>query len=87
MTEDNNPTSLKKWDSRWPLINALIQDYEVLRIFFRELEYEGSERSIDARDSLIAIKQPIFVITFFIVHKVFGIIKILSNQLKANDLI
>ena len=35
------------------------------------------------RGLLLAIKQPIFVIILFIVHKVFGIIKILSDQLKA----
>ena len=88
MTENDNPTSLTKWcetrwDSRWSSINALIQNYEVLLISFGELENEGSEIFVDARGLLLDIKQPIFVITLFIVHKLFEIIKILSDPLKG----
>jgi hypothetical protein len=33
----------------------------------------------------LAIKIPIFVVTLFIVHKIFGIIKVLSDQLKGKN--
>ncbi len=88
--ENNNPTSLKKWseirwDSRWSSINALIQNFKALINSLQELENEGDERSVDARGLFLAIKIPIFVVTLFIVHKIFGIIKVLSDQLKGKN--
>ncbi|CAF0733420.1 unnamed protein product [Adineta steineri] len=86
-----NPTSIKKWsnirwDSRWSSINSLLQNYKAILITLQELEEEGSERSIDARGLILAIKVPIFVVSLIVVHKVFGIIKVLSDQLKAKSI-
>ncbi|CAF0990826.1 unnamed protein product [Adineta steineri] len=55
-------------------------------ITLQELEEEGSERSIDARGLILAIKVPIFFVSLIVVHKVFGIIKVLSDQLKAKSI-
>ncbi|CAF2998956.1 unnamed protein product [Rotaria sp. Silwood2] len=89
--ENNNPTSLKKWadtrwDSRWSSINSIILNYKALIISLQELEDEGNERSVDARGLLLSVKAPIFVVSLFIVHKIFGIIKVLSDQLKAKSI-
>ncbi|CAF1494792.1 unnamed protein product, partial [Rotaria magnacalcarata] len=87
----NISTSLKhwcdtRWDSRWSSIHALIQNYKALIISLEELESEGDERSVDARSLLMALRVPTFIITLFIIHKIFGIIKILSDQLKAKTI-
>ncbi|CAF4575816.1 unnamed protein product, partial [Rotaria magnacalcarata] len=34
----------------------------------------------------MALRVPTFIITLFIIHKIFGIIKILSDQLKAKTI-
>ncbi|CAF1475900.1 unnamed protein product, partial [Adineta ricciae] len=92
LTENNNiPTSLKKWsnirwDSRWSSVNALIGNYKSLLLSLEELENENDERSVDARGLLLALKVPKFIVTLFIVHKIFGIIRILSDQLKAKTM-
>ncbi|CAF3520458.1 unnamed protein product [Rotaria socialis] len=91
MIGHNISTSLKhwcdtRWDSRWSSIHALIQNYKVLIISLEELESEGDERSVDARSLLMALRVPTFIITLFIIHKIFGIIKILSDQLKAKTI-
>ena len=88
LIENNNPTSLKqwcdtRWDSRWSSINALIQNYKALIISLEELENEDDERSVDARGLLVALRVPTFIVTLFIIHKIFGIIKILSDRLKG----
>ncbi|CAF3969951.1 unnamed protein product, partial [Rotaria sordida] len=57
-----------------------------LIISLQELENEGDGRSVDARGLLVALQVPIFIITLFIIHKIFGIIKILSDQLKAKTM-
>jgi hypothetical protein len=48
-----------------------------------ELEEEGTDRSIDARGLLLALKEPLFIVTIFIIHHLFGKIKVLSDQLKC----
>ncbi|CAF4685019.1 unnamed protein product, partial [Rotaria magnacalcarata] len=78
MIGHNISTSLKhwcdtRWDSRWSSIHALIQNYKALIISLEELESEGDERSVDARSLLMALR-------------IFGIIKILSDQLKAKTI-
>ncbi|CAM4973722.1 unnamed protein product [Rotaria socialis] len=91
MIGHNISTSLKhwcdtRWDCRWSSIHALIQNYKALIISLEELESEGDERSVDARSLLMALRVPTFIITLFIIHKIFGIIKILSDQLKAKTI-
>ncbi|CAF3185474.1 unnamed protein product, partial [Rotaria sp. Silwood2] len=52
----------------------------------KESEDEGTERSIDARGLLLALKEPLFVATIFILDYLLGKIKILSDQLKSKPL-
>jgi len=65
----------------------LIENYKSLLISLEELGNEDDERSVDARGLLLALKLPKFIITLFIVHKIFGIIRILSDQLKGKSII
>ncbi|CAF4660031.1 unnamed protein product [Rotaria socialis] len=51
-----------------------------------ELVDKGTERSIDARGLLLALKEPLFVVTIFILHRLLGKIKILSDQLKSKSI-
>ena len=51
-----------------------------------ELESEDTDRSVDARGLVLVIKEPAFLMTLFILHKLLGIIKILSDQLKGKAL-
>lgn len=48
-----------------------------------KLEEEGTGCSIDARGLLLALQEPLFVVTLFILDCLFGKIKILSDQLKC----
>ena len=88
---DTMGTSLKRWaetrwDSRWSSINSIIQNYSALLICLKELESEGTDRSVDAKGLLLVIRESKFLATLSILHKVLGIIKILSDQLKGNAL-
>ena len=76
-----------RWDSRWTSINSIIENYKVLIKSLEELEDEGTERSTDARGLLLALKEPLFVVTIFILDCLFGKIKILSDQLKCKVLL
>ncbi|CAF4089460.1 unnamed protein product [Adineta steineri] len=75
-----------RWDSRWISIQSIIDNYQVLLQSLEELEEEGTDRSIDARGLLFALKEPLFIVTIFIIHNLFGKIKILSDQLKSESL-
>ncbi|CAF2189047.1 unnamed protein product, partial [Rotaria magnacalcarata] len=70
-----------KWDSRWTSINSIIQNYKVLIKSLEELEDEGTKRSTDARGPLLALTEPLFVVTIFILDCLLDKIKILSDQL------
>ena len=41
-----------------------------------EWESEGTDRSVDPRGLVLVIKEPTFLMTPFILHKLLGIIKI-----------
>lgn len=75
-----------RWDSRWTSINSIIENYKPLIQSLEELANEDTERSIDARGLLLAIQEPMFIVTIFILHRLFGKIKILSDQLKCKIL-
>ncbi|CAF1325117.1 unnamed protein product [Rotaria magnacalcarata] len=51
-----------------------------------ELADDGTERSTDARGLLLALNEPLFIVTIFIMDSLLGKIKILSNQLKSKSL-
>ncbi|CAF3797754.1 unnamed protein product, partial [Rotaria magnacalcarata] len=74
-----------KWDSRWTSINSIIQNYKVLIKSLEELEDEGTKRSTDARGPLLALTEPLFVVTIFILDCLLDKIKILSDQLNSLD--
>ncbi|CAF4727039.1 unnamed protein product, partial [Rotaria magnacalcarata] len=48
-----------------------------------DLINDGDSRSADANGLLIALKEPLFIVTLFVIHKILGPIKILSNQLQG----
>lgn len=72
-----------RWDSRWISIQSIIENYEALNQSLEELADEDTERSIDARGLLLALKEPLFLVTIFTLHLLLGKIKILSDQLKC----
>ncbi|CAF2773271.1 unnamed protein product [Rotaria sp. Silwood2] len=72
-----------RWDSRWDSIDALIRNYSAAVQAFDDTIEEEDTRSVNARGLLITVKEPIFVVTLFVLYKLMGPIKILSNQLKS----
>lgn len=75
-----------RWDSRWNSIRSVIDNYPALNRSLAELVDEGTERSTDARGLLFALKEPLFIVTIFILDRLLGKIKILSDQLKCRCL-
>ena len=51
----------------------------------KELEYEGTERSTDAPSLLLRLKEPLFIVTLFILDRLRGKIKIVSDQFKCRS--
>ncbi|CAF2706442.1 unnamed protein product [Rotaria sp. Silwood2] len=88
---ENETTKLKKWssirwDSRWSSIDSIIKNYRAILKALNDLIDDGDARSADANGLLIAFKEPLFIITLFVIHKILGPIKILSNQLQDESL-
>ncbi|CAF2115223.1 unnamed protein product [Rotaria magnacalcarata] len=48
---------------------------------------DGDGRSAEANGLLIALREPLFIVTLFVLHDILGPIKILSNQLQSICLI
>jgi hypothetical protein len=72
-----------RWDSRWETIDAVIRNYPAILRAFEEILEEGGDRSIDARGLILAVKEPIFLVSLCVLHRLMGPIKILSDQLKS----
>ncbi|CAF1216123.1 unnamed protein product [Rotaria sordida] len=83
---DNNNDIIKEYFMGWDSINSLIQNYSAIIEAFEDIIAEGDSRSVNARGLLISVKEPIFICTLFILHKLMGPIKILSNQLKSGTI-
>ncbi|CAF4094911.1 unnamed protein product, partial [Rotaria magnacalcarata] len=84
-------TKLKKWsnirwDSRWSSIDSIIKNYRAILKALSDLINDGDSRSADANGLLIALKEPLFIVTLFVIHKILRPIKILSNQLQDESL-
>jgi hypothetical protein len=47
------------------------------------LIYDGGSRAVGARGLLVVLKDSMFIIALFILHRLLGPIKILSDQLKG----
>ncbi|CAF1302516.1 unnamed protein product [Rotaria sordida] len=75
-----------RWDSRWSSVNAIMLNYESIVVALNDLIEEGDHRCIDARGILSAIQEPLFIVTMVILNKLFGSIKVLSDQLKSESL-
>lgn len=76
--------TITRWDSRWAAIDSIINNFPAIVKALHDLSEEGSgARSTNAFGLLIHVKKSVFIITTFILHKLFGIIKILSDQLKS----
>ena len=57
------------------------------RFDHEEFDSESTGRSVDAKGLLLVIKERTFLMTLFILHKVRGIIKMLSDHFKGNVLV
>ena len=83
------PSTLKlwantRWDSRWKSIDAIINNFSAIIQALDDISEEGSgSRSINVGGLLIHVQKSIFIITTFILHKLLGLIKILSDHLKS----
>ncbi len=73
-----------RWDSRYESISAIINNYSILLSALEALVEDGGDRAIDGRGLLISMKSSTFAITGFVLLKLLGPIKILSDQLKGN---
>ncbi|CAF1508332.1 unnamed protein product [Didymodactylos carnosus] len=72
-----------KWDSRWQAIDAIVNNYPAIIKALADISEEGSgTRSTNAGERLMHAKKSIFIITLFILHQLFGLIKVLSDHLK-----
>lgn len=56
-------------------IKSTIDNYAVFIKDLEELEDEGTERFVDARSLLSALKEPLFLVTIFILHRYIVTIK------------
>ncbi|CAF1338639.1 unnamed protein product, partial [Rotaria sordida] len=72
-----------RWDSRWNAIDFIINNFPAIIKALNDISEEGSgSRSINAGGLLVHVKKSIFIITSFILHRLFGLIKVLSDHLK-----
>ena len=84
----DNPTTIKRWadtgwDSRWSSIRSIMENYAPLLGSFDELADESTQRSMGARGLSLALKNPLFIVTLFVLNLLLGKIKVLSDQLKG----
>lgn len=73
-----------RWDSRWASIDAVITNYPAVITALNSISEEGSgNRSVNASGLLTHVKKSIFILVSFMLHQLFGIIKVLSDHLKS----
>ncbi|CAF1268253.1 unnamed protein product [Rotaria sordida] len=72
-----------RWDSRWTSLDAILNNYQAIVLALNDLIQEGGARAVDAKGLLLVVQEPLFVVTLFVLHKLLGPIKILSDKLKA----
>ncbi len=77
--------ALTRWDSRWQSIDSIIKNYPAVIQALQDLSEEDSgTRSINAAGLLLHLKKSIFIISSFILQKLLGLTKVLSDQLKSS---
>ncbi|CAF4531509.1 unnamed protein product, partial [Rotaria sp. Silwood2] len=81
-------STLKLWIiTRWIAIDSIVNNFPAIVRALRDLSEDGSgTRSTNALGILIHAKKSVFIISTFILHKLLGIIKVLSDQLKSPSL-
>ena len=73
-----------RWDSRWASIDAMIRNYPAIISALNSISEEGSgNRSVNAGGLSTHVKKSIFILVSFILHQLFGIVKVLSDHLKS----
>lgn len=78
--------ALTRWDSRWQSIDSIIRNYPAVIQALQDLSEEGTgARSVNAAGLLLHLRKSIFIVSSFILEKLLGIIKILSDQLKSKS--
>jgi len=76
--------TITRWDSRWKSIDAIVKNYPAIVKALQDLSEENSgKRSINAGGLLMHVRKSIFIITSFILRKLFGLVKVLSDHLKS----
>ncbi len=72
-----------RWDSRFKSIDSIKSNYSAVIEALQDLIQDGGNRAVDARGLLVVMKDSLFIISMFILHRMLGPIKILSDQLKG----
>jgi len=72
-----------RWDSRFTSIDSIKCNYSAVLQALEDLVHDGGSRAVDARDLSVVLKDSLFIIAMFILHRLLGPIKILSDQLKG----
>ena len=72
-----------RWDSRWSSIDAVLSNYQAIVKALRDLIDEGGARAVDDKGLLVVIRELMLVVNLFILHKLLGPIKVLSDNLKG----
>jgi hypothetical protein len=76
--------TITRWDSRWLAIDAIIRNYPAIIKALVDIKEAGGARSIHADGLYIHVTKSIFIVTSFIIHKLFGLTKVLSDFLKSS---
>ena len=62
-----------------------MNNYQAIVLALDELIEEGGTRAVESKGLVLVLQEPLFVVTLFILHKLLGPIKILSDKLKGNN--
>lgn len=72
-----------RWDSSFKSIDSIKCNYSALVEVLQDLIHDGGSRAVDAQGLVLVVKDSVFIIAMFILHRLLGPIKILSDQLKG----
>ncbi|CAF3369991.1 unnamed protein product [Rotaria sp. Silwood2] len=72
-----------RWDSRFKSIDAIKNNFPAIIKALEDLVEDGGSRAVGARGLFVHMKESMFIVAMFILHRLLGPIKILSDQLKV----
>ncbi len=75
--------AITRWDSRFKSIDSIKRNFPAVHQALQEIVDDGGSRAVDARGLLVVLKDSMLIIALFILHRLLGPIKILSDQLKG----